>query len=429
MPSALARFAELLLSPAPAGQPNPNTNLGIQDWALPSATPTSGQLVAVGRGCPAGSGVDVDDPYLPVPAGASIAGSILVIDRGTCNASLKVDRAGRAGAVSVVIVDNVAAATPPVFGFGGGTVLVPTVSVTLAYGNAVKALLASVPAVNASLRLTAEVPLVGGVVATSSRGPSLSNVTIKPEIGAPGASIAAVVGTGTGAAPFGGTSGATPVIAGAIAIMKQEHPTRSPMILKALLMNSADTNIRTNPAASNELAPITRIGAGEVRINRALALEAAAFVPKDKSAAISFGFQPVTTSAEFERQVRVVNLSRRSKTFNISSSFRFANDQASGAVTLSTPASITVGPRNTAHFTVKMAINASKLPTWTMFNGNISGSGPALTGMEYDGYVTLQSDTDTLSLPWHVLPRRAAAVQATPRNGVAGNPITLAIQA
>jgi hypothetical protein len=46
--------------------------------------------------------------------------------------------------------------------------------------------------------------------------------------------------------------------------------------------------------------------------------------------------------------------------------------------------------------------------------------------MEYDGYVTLQSDTDTLSLPWHVLPRRAASVQATPRIGVAGNPITLA---
>ena len=426
VPSAQARFAALTISPAPAGQPNPNTNVGIQDWALPSTSPTSGQLVYVGRGCPAGSGVPVDDPYVPVPAGASIAGSILLIDRGTCNASLKVDRAANAGAVGVIIADNVAAATAPIFGFGGGTTFVPALTTTLAYGNALKALLANTNAVKASFQLTAQIPLVGGIVSTSSRGPSVSKMTIKPEIGAPGASVAAVVGTGAGAAAFGGTSGATPMVAGASAIMKQVHPTRSPMIIKALLMNSAETNIRTNPAAGPDLAPITRIGAGELRVDRALALEAVAFVPKDKSAAISFGFHAVSTSAEVEREVRVVNLSRRSKTFNIASSFRFANDQASGAVALSMPSSITVGPRDSAHFTVRMTIDASKLPAWAMINGSVSGSGPALTGPEFDGYVTLQSDTDHLSLPWHVLPRRAAAVNATPRSLVVGDDITLA---
>ncbi|MDQ3187996.1 MAG: S8 family serine peptidase [Pseudomonadota bacterium] len=428
IPSALARFAALTVSPPPAGQPNPNTNVGIQDWALPSTSPTAGQLVFVGRGCPADPalGIPVDDPYVPVPVGAPIAGSILLIDRGACNASLKVDRAAKAGAVGVIIADNVPGTAPPIFGFGGGTNIVPTISVTQAYGIALKVLLPTVPAVKASFQLTAEVPLVGGIVASSARGPSISKVSIKPEIGAPGASLAAAVGTGTGVARFGGTSGATPVIAGAAAIMKQVHPTRSPMIIKALLMNSAETQIRTNPAASAELAPITRIGAGELRVDRALALEAVAFVPKDKSAALSFGFHAVSTTAEFEREVRVVNLSRRSKTFSIASSFRFANDQASGAVALSMPSSITVGGRGSANFTVKMTIDASKLPAWTMTNGNISGSGPALTPLEFDGYVTLQSDTDDLSLPWHVLPRRAPAVMATPRNAVVGNPITLA---
>lgn len=425
IPSALARLAQLTVSPPPAGKPNPNTNLGIQDWALPTAAGTAGPFVYVGRGCPADAATP-EDPYVPVPAGTAIAGSILLIDRGICAVSLKVDRAGKAGAIGVVLVDNVPTAVPPVFAFGGGTNIVPTVSVTQAYGNAVKAVLAGVPAATANFRLTAEVPLVGSIVASSSRGPSISKVSIKPEIGAPGASLAAAVGTGTGVARFGGTSGAAPVVSGAAAIMKQVHPTRSPMIIKALLMNSAEKEIRTNPAVSDELAPITRIGAGELRVDRALALEAVAFVPKDKSAALSFGFHAVSTVAEFEREVRVVNLSRQSKTFYMGSTFRYANDQASGAVTLSMPSSITVGPRDSAHFTVKMTIDASKLPAWTMTNGNIAGSGPALTGLEFDGYVIVKSETDYLTLPWHVLPRRAPAVTATPRNAVVGNPITLA---
>ncbi|MGH6611671.1 MAG: S8 family serine peptidase, partial [Burkholderiaceae bacterium] len=417
----------MTLTPPPAGQPNPNINVANQPWAPATPTPTTGQLVYVGRGCPAGPGVPSDDPYVPVPAGATLKGSIFLIDRGVCAASLKTDRATKAGAIGVIIADNVPGTSPPVFSFGGGDLpLAPTITVTQAYGNAAKTLLTSVPQVTASFRVAEEISLAQSMAASSSRGPSISKVSIKPEIGAPGANDAAEVGTGTGTSTFGGTSGAAPVISGAAAIMKQVHPTRSPMIIKALLMNSAETAITTNPAISSELAPIARIGAGEVRIDRALALEAVAFVPRDKSAAISFGFQPVATVEEFEREVRVVNLSRNSKTFEIGSTFRFANDQASGAVSLSMPSSISVGPRGSANFTVKIRIDASKLPTWNMTSGSITGSGAALTGLEYDGYVILKSGTEALSLPWHVLPRRAPLVQATPRNGVAGNAITLA---
>ena len=39
-------------------------------------------------------------------------------------------------------------------------------------------------------------------------------------------------------------------------------------------MNTAETNILTNPATQpGVLAPITRIGGGEVRVDRALALD------------------------------------------------------------------------------------------------------------------------------------------------------------
>ena len=424
VPSAIAQMAALTVSPPPAGQPNPNPNVGVQPWAPPTSSPTSGQLVYLGRGCPAGSGdppLPADDPYLADPAGR-----IALIDRGICNASVKVDRAATAGAIGVIIADNVAAAAPFIFGFGGGTNLVPTVSVTLAYGNAVKAVLSSTEVVKASFQLTSETPLVGSIVSTSSRGPSVGNVMIKPEIGAPGASVSAESGTGTGTTPFGGTSGATPMVTGAMAILKQEHPTRSPMVLKALVMNSADPDIRTNPIAGPDLAPITRIGAGELRVDRALALEAAAWVPADKSAALSFGFQALTSTETFERTIRVQNLVRRDLTFDISSNFRYASDAATGAVTLSMPSSITVPARGSATFTVTMTIDPSRLPAWTLTNGNASGSPAQLTAMEVDGYVTLSSEKNTMTLPWHVLPRRAAAVVATPGSLVAGNNITIA---
>ena len=65
---------------------------------------------------------------------------------------------------------------------------------------------------------------------------------IKPEIGAPGASVSAEYGTGTGTTAFGGTSGAAPMVAGAAALMVQAHPARSALQIKAMLMNSAETS-------------------------------------------------------------------------------------------------------------------------------------------------------------------------------------------
>ena len=107
---------------------------------------------------------------------------------------------------------------------------------------------------------------------------------IKPEIGAPGASVSAIAGTGTGEGPFGGTSGASPMVAGSAALAwtasiptktsAEEHAGHekaledglSPLEVKALLMNNGETDIDTDPFTG--LAPITRIGGGEVRVDR-----------------------------------------------------------------------------------------------------------------------------------------------------------------
>ncbi|MBU2277713.1 MAG: M36 family metallopeptidase, partial [Gammaproteobacteria bacterium] len=66
--------------------------------------------------------------------GASLAGKIVVIDRGTCAFTIKVKEAQKAGAIGVVIVNNAASGLP---GMGGSdpTVKIPNIGISLADGN------------------------------------------------------------------------------------------------------------------------------------------------------------------------------------------------------------------------------------------------------------------------------------------------------
>jgi hypothetical protein len=71
----------------------------------------------------------------------AVNGNIALIDRGTCGFTVKVKNAQNAGAVGVLIADNMPGA---VAGLGGSdpTVTIPAVRLTLADGNALKAQLA-----------------------------------------------------------------------------------------------------------------------------------------------------------------------------------------------------------------------------------------------------------------------------------------------
>jgi hypothetical protein len=75
---------------------------------------------------------------------------------------------------------------------------------------------------------------------------------------------------------------------------------------------------------------------------------------------------------------------------------------------------VSVGPKGKKEFLVSLLIKGSKLPTWTLNGGPGGGDGAALNGPEYDGYITLTSGSEKLSLPWHVLPRKASATVASP---------------
>jgi minor extracellular serine protease Vpr len=408
--------------------PSVIANTATVDWA-PIGSGFSGEVVRLGRACPAGSisTGSAADPYFN---GNSPSGKVALIDRGSCSVSLKVDRATKDGAIAVIIANN-ASGDPPSFSFGGGDLpMAPTLVISLADGNRIKTALGASglnPAVVASISPAVTVPLVGSMVASSSRGPSFSLQTIKPEIGAPGASISAIYGTGDGQGAFGGTSGAAPMVAGSAALLVQANPRRSPIEIKAMLMNSAETAVYTNPATQpGVLAPITRIGAGEVRVDRALAMGTIAYDRAAQSAALSFGVVEADGLHTVKRRLTVQNLGNTAKTFTVTPGFRYASDAASTAVTPIAPSTVTVNAGGTTVIEVALAIDGSKLPNWTLNGGSGGGNGATLNGVEFDGYLTLASGSETLTVPWHVLPRKAANTRVVPGSANNGNSFTLA---
>ena len=84
--------------------------------------------------------------------GAALSGNIALIDRGTCNFVIKVKSAQNAGAIGVIMVNNVAGA-PITMGGSDPTITIPSVMISQSDGAAIKTALGS-GTVNATLHLS-----------------------------------------------------------------------------------------------------------------------------------------------------------------------------------------------------------------------------------------------------------------------------------
>lgn len=399
-----------------------------QPWSAALTDEIAGPVV---YGVPlAGGGTDLlgcDTDVVP----GSLTGQIVAVDRGACNFSLKIQNIEAAGGILGIIM-LVTDEAPFPGGFGSGDLpQIPGYMISRTAGDILRdgdAVVSFNPALGT--------PLVGSMVGSSSRGPQFDDRRIKPEIGAPGASVSAEAGTGTGLTPFGGTSGAAPMVAGAAALVQDAYgggkttgngrppgnpPGQglSPLATKALLMNTADTDIDTAPEAG--LAPVSRIGGGEVRVDRALDATAVAYDADEPSGALSFFHNDVTGVTEITKTVEVMNLTGKKQTYDVDVSFRAPGPEGSGAVTIDAPSSVTLraGKFNTTRFDVTMTIDGSLLGGNPLNSGSQGGSGDALTAAEYDGYLTLDGDAP-IHLAWHVLPRAAAEVVADSTEFAAG---------
>jgi len=371
----------------------------------PVNTTVTSNVVYVGRGCPANSisSGSPADPYLASPNGA-----IALIDRGACSVSLKIDAAANAGATGVLI-GLVAPGSAVTFSSGGGSDFVPSLVIDQSTSNLIKGALGS-SAVNATISPNNAISLASNVASYSSRGPNYSYNMLKPDISAPGDIIAAAAGTGNGQTEETGTSFACPLVSGAAALLLSANHTLGPLDLKALLMETTDPTVYENQQTQpGYLAPLSRIGSGELRADRAAAASTAVWDSSNVLAvSLSFGEYRLNTNETYRKKVLIRNYSKTNRTYAIANVYRDAPNMT--GVTVTIPPTVYVPAGGTASFAMSLTVNASKLPAWTLDGGVDGGNGELLNTVEYAGYLTFTSGDENVEIPWHILPHVAADV-------------------
>ena len=225
-------------------------------------------------------------------------GNVALIDRGICGFTTKVYNAQLAGATGVLIANT---ATGLWTGLGAAPgdpfaplITIPSMLIRYADGQAIRAAL--------PLGVHLSNAIVYGATADylasfSSRGPQRrptdpTNAALKPDIAAPGASITSTgLGTGNGSVTFGGTSMASPHVAGTVALLRQQHPTWSVAAIKALVMNTA-THYVTD--GTNNYDP-ARVGAGRLDVANAVNSNVIAYNSADPElVSVSWGINELT---------------------------------------------------------------------------------------------------------------------------------------
>ena len=286
-----------------------------------------------------------------LPAG-SLTGKIALISRGTCSFSSKIRTAQAAGAVAVLIVNNVAG-DPTAMG-QDGTPNQPTI---LAYMLGRDNGLLLVPANGATTTIGANLayfltPNANIMAGFSSQGPTDVDFRVKPDVVAPGVNVLSSIPLSyCDGAPcwafFQGTSMASPHLAGSAAIVHQQHPTWSAANVRSAIVNTAEQGVLKNSSTGALETDFNVIGAGLENLLSAVNAQVAI-----DPVSISFGAVPAGSGNTLTGSVTLTNLSSGTATYSL------AVQNGGGGV------SYAVSPSS-----VSIAAGASKTITVTMTAG------------------------------------------------------------
>lgn len=105
------------------------------------------------------AGPSTTDACSPLTNGAAVSGNVALVDRGSCNFTVKVKNAQDAGATAVIVANNTVGPPAPMGG-ADATIIIPSLQVSQSTGNLIKDELAN--GVNATLHLS------GGTTAEDS---------------------------------------------------------------------------------------------------------------------------------------------------------------------------------------------------------------------------------------------------------------------
>src|SRR5207253_5817146 len=212
-----------------------------------------------------------------VDPGAS--GKLAIIDRGVCTFSTKVRNAIAAGAIGVVVINNVAGDPTAMAKDGGGGDDLPAVMIGLDEGAALRASGETTASAVATFQefITTNKDILAGF---SGQGPTLVNLAVKPDLSSVGVNVLSSItcvgkpdtcpGDGSGWAFFSGTSMSTPHIAGSAAVLLDIHQGQgwSPARIKSALVNRADLVIKDAKTGLHDIGP-TAQGAGRENLSHA----------------------------------------------------------------------------------------------------------------------------------------------------------------
>jgi subtilisin family serine protease len=281
--------------------------IGYMTMTYSPPAPLSGseEIVYVGRGCLAGTGVPPGgDPYLADPAGKTA-----LIVRGVCSFAEKASRAIDAGATAVVIHNNVAGIVAGTLGAPLDSP-VPVVGISLADGLFIQAQIAPVTMTWTNLQDSFPSPTGGLISSFSSYGLS-PDLALKPDLGAPGGNIYSTYPLEKGGfTTMSGTSMSSPHVTGAVALLLEAKPNTPAQTVRGILQNSAvPKNWWGNPGLGF-LDNVSRQGAGMVQIDKSI-LAAVNISP----AKIATG---ESQAGPFTQNLRIENTTGESITYDLS---------------------------------------------------------------------------------------------------------------
>jgi minor extracellular serine protease Vpr len=360
------------------------TQIGYnQATAAPNA-PTSGTFPMARTG----TATSTADACNTLPAG-SLAGKVALIRRGTCSFNIKANNAQNAGAAAVVIYNNVAG-IQSITVAGPPAITIPVVSISDSQGVLIDNRLAAGPV---DMTWTEQVAKFASGTANqissfSSFGLT-AELTLKPDIGAPGGNIYSTLPLEQGGhGNLSGTSMASPHVAGAVALLLEARPRTNPNDVRTILQNSADPRVWWGAPTSSFLDNVHRQGAGMLDIDDAI--QATTSIEPGK---LSLG-ETVTPAPT--NSITVTNRGASEVTYSLGHASALATGGSTNAP------SYFVAPATVAYSQLGVPVTSVTVPAGGRATVDVTVTENAGLGArsQYGGYLTFTGGGQTFRVPY-----------------------------